>query len=818
MKSSNRYYYTLLTAAIWLLLSATTSIAQNQNKSQLVGIIKGVVIDSANKNRLSAATIIVTDPLSNQNIRTTISNNDGSFEITSLPYKRFQLSITSVGYKPKIIQLPSFTSSIIFIGNVSLTRIQNQLKDVVVTGKKQLVEHQNTKVIYNVFADPDSKTSNAFDIMRKVPRLTVDGDDKLQLNGSTNYRVLINGRTSSLFVRNANDVFKTMPANLIMKIEVISNPPARYEAEGIGGIINIITYKKRIDGYNGSVTAAIDNIKGPNVGGFVTAKKDKLGTSINLGNSINHSPTSTSLFTREDKTFFNYLKQSGRNNSKNTSTFFSADVSYDIDSLNLITSAFSLNDGNGNSSFNQNVELQNRNRSIIQSYKNNNTSTNNWSGTDIGFDYQRSFKKSTDKLLTLSYKSSNNNNSGRTDIRQIPLVNYYRNDSYSKNGNTFKEQTLQADYVQPVKQNILEIGLKSIVRKNNSNYSYATKDTITGKYAVNERLGNNFDNKQVIDAAYISVITKYADWAITAGTRIESTKTNASFKTSGTIASQQHVNVLPSISLSRQLDENGSVSLAYNQRIERPSIYFLDPFVDISDPRNIYFGNPDLAPAISNQFSIAYFTFYKTASINGNVFYSFSNNSIERFTALNKDTTAYTTYGNIGRNRSFGVSLSSNVTLVKKLNVAVNTTTNYLSYSSVLNGKKQNNDGLTFDGLLYINYRFEKNWRASTSINYNSASVLFQGSQAGYISNNFAATKEFLKNKKASLGLTINNPFQTKRLIYRKILDPTFKQIQQSEFTIRSLNLAFNYRFGKLQEDISRKKRGIKNDDLKTSD
>jgi hypothetical protein len=266
------------------------------------------------------------------------------------------------------------------------------------------------------------------------------------------------------------------------------------------------------------------------------------------------------------------------------------------------------------------------------------------------------------------------------------------------------------------------------------------------------------------------------------------------------------------------LDENGSVSFGYNQRIERPSIFFLDPFIDISDPRNVYFGNPDLAPAISNQLNAAYFTYYKTASINGNVFYSFSNNSIERFTALNKDTTAYTTYGNIGRIRSFGVSLSSNVTLVKKLNIAVNTTTNFLRYSSVFNGKRQNNDGLSFDGLLYINYRFEKNWRATTSINYNSPSVLFQGSQAGYISNNFAATKEFLKNKKASLGLTINNPFQTKRVIYRKIFDATFRQLQQSEFTIRSVNLAFSYRFGKLKEDISRKKRGIKNDDLKTSD
>jgi hypothetical protein len=335
---------------------------------------------------------------------------------------------------------------------------------------------------------------------------------------------------------------------------------------------------------------------------------------------------------------------------------------------------------------------------------------------------------------------------------------------------------------------------------------------------VNERLGNNFDNRQVIDAVYVSINTKIEDWEVKAGTRLEKTTTEASFKTSGTIASQQHVNVLPNISLSKQLKTSGSVSISFNTRIERPSIYFLDPFVDISDPRNIYYGNPNLVPATSNLINVSYFTLYKAATINSSIFYSFSNNSIERFTALNKDTSAYTTYGNIGRNSNIGLAISSNITVLKKLNIAFNSTTNYTKYSSLINGKRQTNDGLSVDAYLYSTYRFSKSLRASTSLNYTSPSVLLQGSQAGFFSSNIAAVKEFLKDKKASIGLTINNPFQGKRLFYRELLDPTFSQLQESEFIIRSFNLSLNYRFGKLKEDISRKKRGIKNDDLKTGD
>jgi hypothetical protein len=818
VRTLDHKFFLTASALLWCFLLANISSAQIAVKTQSTGTIKGKITDSLSKAALGSVTLVVSDAVTNQLIRSTISNSDGSFQITSLPYQRLQLSVTSVGYKAHILQLPSFTSSIIFIGNITLTPLQNQLTDVLVVAKKQLVEQEHTKIIYNVFADPDSKTSTAFEIMRKVPRLTIDGDEKLQVNGSTNYRVLINGRSSSLFVRNPSDVFKTMPANMIMKIEVITNPPARYDAEGVGGLINIITFKKRIDGYNGSVTSGVDNIKGPNAGGFITAKRGKFGISLNMGSSFNRSPTSTSTFVREDKTLLNILNQSGESNSRNNSAFLGGDLSYDIDSLNLLTGSFSLNSGRGNADFDQHVLLQNRNRITTQSYNNSTLSTSNWLGNDVGIDYQRAFKKNKDQLLTLSYKLSANENNGRTDIRQLPLVNFYKNESYSKNGNTFQEQTFQADYVQPIKSHVFEVGVKSIVRKNKSNYSYATRDTVTRRFIINERLGNNFDNSQVIDAAYMSFITNYKEWGITAGTRLESTKTNASFKTSGTVASQQNLNLLPSLLLSRQLKTSGSVSVSYNQRIERPSIYFLDPFVDISDPRNIYFGNPKLAPATSNLFNVSYFTFYKTATINSSIFYGFSNNSIERFTALNKDTTAFTTYGNIGRNRSLGISLSTNVTFFKKLNVALNSTTNYLKYSSFVNNKKQNNEGISLDAFVYSTYRFNNNWRASASINYNSPSVFFQGRQAGFISNNVAATKEFLKDRKASIGITINNPFQAKRVIYKKIIDPSFRQVQESEFIIRSANLSFNYRFGKLKDDISRKKRGIKNDDLKTSD
>jgi outer membrane receptor protein involved in Fe transport len=796
----------------------SVSLSQTKPARIPTGTIKGTIVDSVSQRGIGYVTLTVHEEGRADVIKGVFSSEQGSFEITGVPYKPLQLTITSVSYREKTIRLPAFTSSIIFVGKVPLATSSNQLKEVKVVAEKLLVQQDIDKLTYNVSADPESKTISALEMLRKVPLVTIDADDDIKLSGSGSYKVLINGRTSALFANKVSDVFKGMAASSIKSIEIITSPPAKYEADGVGGIINIITYKKNIDGYNGSVNIGGGVPTKFSSGGYLTAKAGKVGFSNTFGYNLSTNPTSTSNFLRQDKLYSNNLSQTGESNSKNSFGYVASDVSYELSTTNLLTANLNINISNGSSNFNRNVRLLNGKDSVLKAYRNINESKNNWTGYDYGLDYQHTFKNNTDQLLTLSYRLENNCNESNTKFSIEPLISYKAQRNISDNDGTFTEKTLQADYVQPIKKQTLEIGIKSITRTSTSNYSYKNQLTATGSYFIDSSLSNNFDYSQDIYGGYISVTAKKDNWGFKVGARLEDSKINANFKSSQTFATQEYFNLIPNLSLSRKLKRTSSLRLSYTQRIERPSLYYLDPFVDISDPKNIYFGNPKLRPAISNVFNFGFITFMKGSSVNLNLYHHFTNNSILRYTTLGKDSIARTTFGNVGRDKTFGLSLSSNITLHKNLSINLNSTSSYQNFTAVIDNRPQINDGFAFNAFAYTTYRFNKGWRTSASVNYNSSTVLLQGRQAGYLSNMVTINKEFLKDKKGTISFTASNPFQEKRKFYTEVNDPSFYQLQTSYFIVRRFNVSFNYRFGKLQEDIARKKRGIKNDDLKTSE
>ena len=808
----------LLLIVIQVCLCIASFSQQLTTLRSVTGTIKGSVVDSLQKKSLSFVTISVKESGKNDIIKTISSNEDGSFEVTGVPYKRCEISFTSVGYKEKIIQLPAFTSSIIFMGKVPIAPTPNHLQEVKVMAEKLLIEVDVDKITYNVSADPDSRSITTLEILRKVPLITIDAEDNISLNGSNSYRILINGKRSSLFVNNVSDVFKSMPASLIKSIEVITNPSARYEAEGIGGIINITTFKKRIDGYNGSVNASASMPLSLSTGGFITYKSGKLGLSSTLNLSTGISPVSLSDGSRVDKLFLNNLEQSAEGNSKNRFAYMSAEGSYELTPLDLLTASGSFNGGKGDNSFDQRVKLINSTGSVVEAYKNVNMSNNNFKGNDFDFDYQRSFKKNTERLFTLSYKLTTNDNSSNSLSKIDPLINYKAKENLIDDAEVFSEHTVQAYYVHPFKNQLLELGVKSIWRFNNSNYSYTNRLPGSTLYLRDSALSNDFNYDQNISAAYFSVTLKKDKWGLKAGARMEETKTRADFRTSGTHANLTYFNVIPNLTLSRKLTRVSMIRMSYSQRIERPSLYYLNPFVEISDPRNIYFGNPNLKPATSHVFNVGYSSFIKGISVNSSLFHHYTRNSILYYTTLGNDTIARSTYDNIGSNQTSGFSISTNITIRKNLSININNTNSYLKFTSNINGMPGSSHGFMSAILLYTSYRFNKGWRSSASFNYNTTSVLLQGTQAGYISNTIAVSKEFLKEKKASATLSLNNPFQNRRNLYTELDDPLFYQLRNSYTVVRKITVSFNYRFGRLQDDIVRKKRGIKNEDLKTSD
>ena len=813
--------YLLLLFWACFLASAT---AQTTGGSSLD--IKGTIVDSVKAVPMGYVTIGVREVGKTEAVKSTYSQDNGIFEIKGLPAKPYEVVVSFVGFKSRIIPV-SGSEAAVNLGKIMLAPTAGQLKEVEVTAQKMLIKQDIDKITYDVEADPESKTLTGLDMLRKVPLITVDSDDNIQVKGSGSFRVLVNGKPSSLFVRDPKEVLKSMPASTIKNIEVITSPPAKYEAEGVGGIINIITNKKNPGGYNGSINLGARLPWSYNYGGYLTLKVGKLGFSGYYGNNYYQNPKSRSNLIRENyavvfetRTLANRLEQLGESENDGTFEYLDGQVSYELDSLNLLTANYSFNINDFNNNLFQGVKSYNAAGALTNGYNRYNNSAGDWKGNDIGLDYQRSFRKNKDQLFTLSYKFNTNGNSSFSDFRfdqlsGAPNLNTRPGNSFN-DGNT-NEHTVQADYVQPIGKQMLEAGFKTITRLSSSDYYYNFLNESTNTYEQDVSLSNNFDYRQDIYAAYTSFRYKKDKWGLQAGARLEETKIAADIESQDTQANQDYFNLIPSITVFRTIKPMQTAKLSYTQRIERPGLWYINPFVNRIDPRNVFYGNPDIRPATSHAFDFSYSLFVKGKSINTSLFYNFTNSSIQQFTFLSANSdTSYTTYDNIGQNKTAGLSLNGNVPVTKKLNVNLNATLSYVQLTGNLNGLRQSNSGINANVFGNLSYKFNKSWRLNGNVGYNSPRTLLQGTSAGYMWNGFSVNKSFLKKEKASIGVNINSPFQKFRPWRNEINDPMFYQLQESNFFARRIGLSFNYRFGKLEGDIARKKRGIKNDDVQS--
>jgi outer membrane receptor protein involved in Fe transport len=795
------------------------SFAQNPAGSLL---IKGVVMDSVKSVPLGYVTVGVRESGKKEALKSTYTQDNGAFAIAGLPVKPYEVVVNYVGFKARVIRVAAAAGKpVVDMGRIALSPTSSQLQEVEVTAQKLLVKQDIDKIIYDVEADPESKTVNALDMLRKVPLITVDAEDNIQLKGSGNYRVLVNGKTSSLFVRDPKEVLKSMPASTIKNIEVLTTPPAKYEAEGVGGIINIITVKKNLGGYNGSVNAGASHPAGYYAGAYLTAKTGKLGFSGHYGQNYHVMPTNASNLFRDDYVRQNRLTQEGENNNRGRFSYFGGNLSFELDSLNLLTSNFSFNSSNNRNHLFQQVTNTNYEGVPNLAYSRLSNGRGGWNGYDVGLDYQRSFRRNKDQLFTLSYKF---NNSGNDSYNAFSINHVDRPSvlSVTNNDGSTGEHTVQADYVQPIGKQNLEVGLKTISRLSNSDYSYATLNPDNGQYVVDPAQTNNFDYRQEILAGYTSFGLKKGDWGLRVGARLEETIVKANFESSGTIASQDYFNLIPSVALSRKLKQMKNLKVAYTQRIQRPGLWLLNPYVNRVDPRNIFYGNPSLLAAVNHAFELSYSTMVKKSMVNTSLFYNFANNSIQQYTTLGADSVARTTYGNIGQNQRLGLSASGNMNVTKNLNVNLNGNLSFVQLNGFLANRgnggsapgEVKNQGFMANVFAYAGYKFPKGFRVSGNIGLNSPQVLLQGKSGGYAYNSFSVSKSLFKKDKGSINLSVSSPFQKNRRWFNEVNDLNFYQSSESFNQMRRINLAFFYRFGKLQGDIARKKRGIRNDDV----
>jgi len=799
---------------LFLFLSINFNLFAQPSPPEL--IIKGVVVDSASRKPLGLATLILRDVQSTVAIKSMLTRDDGTFEFTVSTQKKYNLDLAYVGYRSKSLEIAVDSLAgkrIANVGEIPMVPASRELKEVAITATRPILTKEIDRISFDVQADPESKSNDALEMLRKVPMITVDGNDVIQLKGSTNYVIFINGKPSALMVNNPADVLKAMPAAVIKKIEVITIPPSKYDGEGLAGIINIITLQKNEEGFNGSIFTRYNNIFGERGSLSLSAKKGKFGVNTFLG--LGHQPSKANVAGSMLTTFSpaTNLSQQGENVNGGNFNNGQAVLSFEADSLDLFTASMDFVNRKFEQNTFRNSQLYILPDSLAQSNQLNNAGINTIGALDLGLNYQLSFRQNKNELLTFSYQYSSANIQQTNYVTETEIYNYAGSGFNQENSTGSKEQTFQIDFVKPVNKSVTEAGVKAILRTNTSDFADENLDALSGQYLPDTALTNQFNYHQDVYSIYGTYQLTLAGWTVKAGARAENTFISGDFSSETAFAGQHYINLLPAISLQRNYAQTGIFSLGYTERIQRPGIMQLNPFVNRSNPEFIITGDPDLRPVLNHIFELSYSKFAK-AGVNASLSYTFADNTIQSVTSLLSNTVSKTTYSNIGKNQSAGISLSTNYPITENIIFNINAQLAHLWITGIYNSQFYKNDGDQGNVSAFARYNFDKNFNATVNFGYSSGNVYLQGSSSDYVYTSLNIIKE-LFDKRFTVSLTVYDPFQPYNTGSSYTRTPDFLQSSYSQYYYQNIRLALNYKFGKLSSTIKTNNRGIRNDDVK---
>ncbi|MDR0506377.1 MAG: TonB-dependent receptor family protein [Dysgonamonadaceae bacterium] len=798
-----------------LLFLSVISSAQTQTKVA----VKGEVIDSLTKETIPYATIKISEEkLPDKPLKVLSGNESGKFQAIIENEGNYILTVQYVGKKQfvKPFSIEAGTRQLDFGKIMMLDDIE--LAEVVVTAFKPLVTADLDKITYSMEDDPEAQTNNVLDMMKKVPMITVDAEDKIALKGSGNFKIHLDGKPSNMISSNPSQILKSMPANTVKRIEVITDPGAKYDAEGVGGIINIITNKQLLGGYTGSVNAGANSRGRYNGGVYLSAKYGKIGFTGNYNYHYYKNPANDSYTYREDysNSNFKYFNQNGKSSNNGNGQFGSGELSYEIDTLNLISMSFNRYGGKGNSLSELDVEMDDINKNSVYSYNQNSKNSYTYGHTGMNVDYQRTFKKK-DELLTASYLFSYSPNDSKSKSSIYNTFNFNKLEQNMYSDAATKEHTFQLDYTTPIAQiHTVEGGAKYIIRLNESVSAHDSLNFATNIWTPIKSDNDRFNHRQDILAAYLGYNLKVSKIGFKTGLRLEQTKLNAEYALNKSMNfSTDYFNLIPSAAFSYQLKQSQTLRLGYNMRVQRPGIWYLNPYVNSSDPKYVSHGNPNLDVEKSHSFSLNYSMFMQKLNFNASLFYSFTNNSIQNITEI-RDDVSYSTYENIGKGRNAGVYIYGNWNPINLLRIYINVSENYMDIRANDNSGLSNH-GFSESIFAGIQLSFPHNFTLNFNGGYTSPYIEIQGKSSGFNYTNIGLTKSFF-NKKFNVTIGASDIFYKNKEYSSERSTGQFHYKSRNYYPGQDIRLSLSYRFGEMKQQIQKARRGINNDDTKSGE
>lgn len=781
--------------------------------------IHGVVQDSLSQHKEPYATVRLFRKGEGKPLVVATTDARGKFTLHYTKPGTYILQTAIIGKLPTKKELVLDADKVVELGTILTQDAGKSLATAEVVAARPLVKSQIDRLVYSMSDDPDAQTNTMLEMLRKVPLVTVDGQDKITVNGKANFKVYVNGKPNKMMSDNPSVVLKSFPASVVKKVEVITDPGAKYDAEGTSGILNIVTATEATTtGYTVTPTLSWSNRGwGGNIFGMVQIGKLTLSAhgGVNGENSLRNTTESERELILDPVNHL--LKTKGESYNHGTYGFGGLDASYDISKHDLLSVSSSIyagrQKGHGLSS-----TFLTGNAGTVYSYDNVNHRDSRYHGINTSVDYQHQFGKENQNL-TVSYRFS-------SDLRNNKTLNVYDNlqsvpfalkDRRIDPDNKSQEHTAQIDFTSPLGENhTLSVGAKYIYRLNRSdNEEYSRLAGTVTDFLPDVAQSLLYRHRTDISAGYTEYIYRLKRFSLRSGLRFESSHIRVTYPNGTRAAFSTRLNDwVPSLNLGYNLTDTQLLRLGYNLRIGRPDIYYLSPYVNHLSPEKISYGNPNLESETAHNFQLNYSLFSQKFSVNFSATYSTSYNGLT-FYSFMKDGVEHSTSGNFLHSKQWSFDTYLNVNPWKSTAFTLN---GNLKYSD-LKSYRTSDHNYGFSGNIFAMLRQDLPWKLKFALGagatWGDISLQGQGSEFKYYFLDLS--RSFLEEDRLTVTLNGFNIFNPRQTLKNTTQTTMFRSSES--YVIHGLSrvsLGISWRFGKLRAVVKKTARSIENSDVKT--
>lgn len=763
-------------------------------------IVKGKTLDSLSQAPLSFSGIRIFKSTDKKLEHESVANEAGNFSV-ELNYGRYYAQIDFMGYKP--YKTAEFTLSKDHpthdLGVIKLLPSSNTLQEVVVQAERSSMVLSLDKKIFNVGKDLANAGGSASDILTNIPSVSVDPEGNVKLRGSDNVRILIDGKPSGLVSFKGGSGLQQLQASMIDRVEIITNPSARYEAEGMAGIINIVLKKDKRQGFNGSFELSAGDPT--NLGGAANLnyRHKKINFFINYGIAYRRQPNQGSLYQEvygKDTTFI--LKQTNHGMLTGFNNNIRGGIDYYFNENSILTGSYLFRRSDANRKTNITYQDYLNDVSKLTGISNRTQNEDEVEpNSEYSLIYKRSFEQKGHELVA-EVKYLDNWESSR----QVFTQNFFLPDGTedvskailqkSPNDEFEKQWLFQVDYTKPIsKEGKFEMGLRSNFRNMENDYLVTGKNA-AGDFVPLPGLDNDFFYHENINAAYGILGNKSKKISYQAGLRAEWTDVKTTLAETHQVNPRKYMNLFPSAHFTVDVAKQNAIQLSYSRRVRRPVYDDLSPYMTFSDSRNFFSGNPDLNPEFSNVFEIGHIKYFDKGSFSSSVYYRDTKGKIDRIRRVNDEGNSTTRPENLLSERAFGTEFTSGYSPYKwwKLDFNFNFFHADIDGSNIINSYKATT--YSWFARQTSRFMFAKNFDIQLRGNYEAPQKTAQGTRKALYYIDLSMSKDVFKGN-GTLTFNVLDVFNSRRNRYITT-GPNFYTEGNSQYRRRQINLTLNYR------------------------